>query len=207
MCAGGVLHLPKKCSWRKNFISGRNKKPPAPAQGPDADGKGKRCYSAVQAAVELGQLPDLLAQCGNQGLVQPPLPVALLGAGGVDAPLSPKMQPVRQRNDGGVRYTGQTGADHAVRQLVWGAAQILTGQMDVLRAGVFSPGFGGDIVMGAGVYYAVRGIGVGQVVAGFPAVKGKLHDLHTGCRCILRCSGDRCRAGSCRLPGCQRQTA
>ena len=32
--------------------------------------------------------------------------------------------------------------------------------------------------MGAGVHHAVAVVGVGQVIAGFPAVKGKLHDLH-----------------------------
>ena len=34
--------------------------------------------------------------------------------------------------------------------------------------------------MGAGVHHAVAGVGMRQVIAGLPAVKGKLHDLHAG---------------------------
>src|SRR5699024_6512821 len=47
-------------------------------------------------------------------------------------------------------------------------------------AGGLLPALGGDVVVGAGVHHAVGGVGVGQVVARLPAVKGELHDLHAG---------------------------
>ena len=88
------------------------------------------------------------------------------------------MKPVRQRDHSGIRYTGKAGTDHGLGQLFRLAAQVAAGIGHILGTGVGTPAFGGHIVVGAGVHHAVAVVGVGQVIAGFPAVKGKLHDLH-----------------------------
>ena len=88
------------------------------------------------------------------------------------------MQPVCQRDDGGIRNTGKACADHAFGQGLRCAAQIPAGVCHILGAGVVAPALSGHVVVGAGVHHAVAGVGVGQVVARLPAVEGELHDLH-----------------------------
>ena len=88
------------------------------------------------------------------------------------------MQPVCQRDDGGIRNAGKAGADHALGQGLRCAAQIPAGVGHILGTGVAAPALGGHVVVGAGVHHTVAGVGVGQVVARLPAVESELHDLH-----------------------------
>ena len=88
------------------------------------------------------------------------------------------MQPVCQRDDGGIRNAGKAGADHALGQGLRCAAQIPAGVGHILGTGVAAPALGGHVVVGAGVHHTVAGVGVGQIIARFPAVESELHDLH-----------------------------
>ena len=105
--------------------------------------------------VEHGQLRNVSGQCFRQGTGEPPLPVGALGAGSVDAGLTAQMQPVRQRDHSGIRYTGKAGTDHGLGQLFRLAAQVAAGIGHILGTGVGTPAFGGHIVVGAGVHHAV----------------------------------------------------
>ncbi len=75
-----------------------------------------KCFR--HALIQRGQRGDVPGQCSGQGLCQPPAPVCALCAGGVDAGLAAQMQPVCQRDDGGVRNTGKACADNDVFAVV-----------------------------------------------------------------------------------------
>ena len=56
--------------------------------------------------------------------------------------------------------------------------QILSGHGDVGGSRLILPAHKGGVVMGAGVANAVPGVGVGEIVGGFPGVKGEFQHLH-----------------------------
>ena len=120
----------------------------------------------------------MAVQAVREGLGQPPLPVGTLGAGGVDAGLRAQMKPVCERDDCHIRSTGEAGGDHGLSEGARRAAQVTAGVGHILGGGSLLPALGGDVIVRAGVDHAVGRVGVGQVVARLPAVKGKLHDLH-----------------------------
>ena len=70
--------------------------------------------------------------------------------------------------------------DAPVKALLIVKAQIALGIVDILRSDFPPPQLQRAVVVGAGVAHTMPGIGMGQVIAGIPGVKGKFQHLHAG---------------------------